>query len=118
MILQKYEITTNICFPAGFQRCFIEMKFVIPKEDTALKCPFCGDQCEEGALYCDVCRQALPTEQDDIRKPKKKKYKRSKTITAIFEFVNDSRIARKTSYIMPRRKPKPREATKIVSCSD
>ena len=38
-----------------------------------MKCPYCGNACEEGALYCDVCRQALPTEQDDISKPRKKK---------------------------------------------
>jgi hypothetical protein len=53
-----------------------------------------------------------------VNRPKKKKYKRSETTTAILEFVNDRRIARKISYIMPSRKPRPREATKIVSCSD
>lgn len=38
-----------------------------------MKCPYCGNMCEEGALYCDVCRQALPTEQDDISQPRRKK---------------------------------------------
>lgn len=25
-----------------------------------MKCPYCGNECEEGAQYCDVCRQPLP----------------------------------------------------------
>ena len=32
-----------------------------PMEETALKCPYCGNQCPDEALYCDVCKQPLPT---------------------------------------------------------
>lgn len=26
-----------------------------------LKCPYCGNECPDGALYCDVCKQPLPS---------------------------------------------------------
>ena len=32
-------------------------------EDAALKCPYCGNNCPDEALYCDVCKQPLPTEE-------------------------------------------------------
>lgn len=29
-----------------------------------MKCPYCGNQCEDDALYCDVCKQPLPTDSE------------------------------------------------------
>lgn len=29
-----------------------------------MKCPYCGNICADEALYCDVCKQPLPTESD------------------------------------------------------
>ena len=38
-----------------------------------MKCPYCGNECAEEALYCDVCKQPLPTSSDaqDSRKNSK-----------------------------------------------
>lgn len=35
-----------------------------------MKCPYCGNNCPEEALYCDVCKQPLPT-GDDASEEKK-----------------------------------------------
>ena len=45
---------------AGFFRTHIELNPDNPKEVSALKCPYCGNNCAEGARYCDVCKQPLP----------------------------------------------------------
>ena len=39
-----------------------------------MKCPYCGNECPEGALYCDVCKLPLPTagENSDEQKNKRK----------------------------------------------
>ena len=29
-----------------------------------MKCPYCGNNCPDEALYCDVCKQPLPTGGD------------------------------------------------------
>ena len=46
---------------AGFFRLHIEMNPDIPKEVSALKCPYCGNKCADGARYCDVCKEQLPS---------------------------------------------------------
>ena len=46
---------------AGFSRARIELNPDIPKEVSALKCPYCGNKCADGARYCDVCKEQLPT---------------------------------------------------------
>jgi len=43
-----------------------------------LKCPYCGNACPDEALYCDVCKQPLPTDaQAQDLKHKKEKVQRS-----------------------------------------
>ena len=41
-----------------------------------MKCPYCGNECPDGALYCDVCKQPLPTagEGSEDQKNKRGKY--------------------------------------------
>lgn len=46
---------------AGFFRAHIELDCDNPKEVSALKCPYCGNSCADGARECDVCRQPLPS---------------------------------------------------------
>lgn len=46
---------------AGFFRAHIELDYDNPKEVSALKCPYCGNSCADGARECDVCRQPLPS---------------------------------------------------------
>ncbi len=31
-----------------------------------MKCPYCGNECPDGALYCDVCKQPLPNVIEDL----------------------------------------------------
>ena len=40
-----------------------------------MKCPYCGNECPEGALYCDVCKQPLPTAGVDSEEQKNKRGK-------------------------------------------
>ncbi len=47
---------------AGFFPRGIELNFDMPKEVSALKCPYCGNNCADGARYCDVCKQPLPAQ--------------------------------------------------------
>lgn len=37
-----------------------------------MKCPYCGNHCEDDALYCDVCKQPLPTDADAAEKKKER----------------------------------------------
>lgn len=37
-----------------------------------MKCPYCGNQCEDEALYCDVCKQPLPTDADAAEKKRER----------------------------------------------
>ena len=46
---------------AGFFRAHIELDCDNPKEVSALKCPYCGNSCADGARECDVCRQPFPS---------------------------------------------------------
>lgn len=32
-----------------------------------MKCPYCGNNCPEESLYCDVCKQPLPTDADALK---------------------------------------------------
>ena len=43
-----------------------------------MKCPYCGNECPDGALYCDVCKQPLPTagEGSEDQKNRRGKYTR------------------------------------------
>lgn len=41
-----------------------------------MKCPYCGNDCANEALYCDVCKQPLPTDEE-IRSKKKTRPQRS-----------------------------------------
>lgn len=41
-----------------------------------MKCPYCGNNCAVEALYCDVCKQPLPTDVG-IQQNKKEKVQRS-----------------------------------------
>ena len=50
---------------AGFFPAHIEMNPDIPKEVSALKCPYCGNNCADGARYCDVCKEQLPSAAPD-----------------------------------------------------
>ena len=50
---------------AGFFPAHIEMNPDIPKEVSALKCPYCGNNCADGARYCDVCKEQLPSADPD-----------------------------------------------------
>ncbi len=38
-----------------------------------MKCPYCGNQCPDEALYCDVCKQPLPTGKEASEHKKEKK---------------------------------------------
>lgn len=38
-----------------------------------MKCPYCGNECPAEALYCDVCKQPLPTAEAGAKKNKEKK---------------------------------------------
>lgn len=38
-----------------------------------MKCPYCGNECAADALYCDVCKQPLPTAEAGPEKQKKRK---------------------------------------------
>ena len=42
-----------------------------------MKCPYCGNECPEGALYCDVCKQPLPTAGGDSEDQKNRRGKRT-----------------------------------------
>lgn len=47
-----------------------------------MKCPYCGNACPDEALYCDVCKQPLPTREPgapEQEKKKKERVKRSRT---------------------------------------
>lgn len=37
-----------------------------------MKCPYCGNHCEDDALYCDVCKQPLPTDAQAAEKRKER----------------------------------------------
>ena len=37
-----------------------------------MKCPYCGNNCENDALYCDVCKQPLPTDAEAAEKKKER----------------------------------------------
>ena len=38
-----------------------------------MKCPYCGNNCADEALYCDVCKQPLPTDADGLEQKKKER---------------------------------------------
>lgn len=38
-----------------------------------MKCPYCGNQCPDEALYCDVCKQLLPTTEKSEDKSARRK---------------------------------------------
>lgn len=42
-----------------------------------MKCPYCGNDCSDDALYCDVCKQPLPTDADAAEKKKHERAQRS-----------------------------------------
>lgn len=50
---------------AGFFRARIELIYVQPKEDHALKCPSCGNNCADDARICNVCKQPLPASNQE-----------------------------------------------------
>ena len=43
-----------------------------------MKCPYCGTECPDGALYCDVCKQPLPTAGEGSEEQTNKPAKRTK----------------------------------------
>ena len=43
-----------------------------------MKCPYCGNECPDGALYCDICKQPLPTAAEDSEEQKNKRTPRTK----------------------------------------
>ena len=38
-----------------------------------MNCPYCGNKCADEALYCDVCKQPLPTDAEELNQKKKEK---------------------------------------------
>ena len=48
-------------------------------EEAKLKCPYCGNNCPDEALYCDVCKQPLPTGEGAFQTEKQTKEKTKRT---------------------------------------
>ena len=48
-------------------------------EEDALKCPYCGNNCPDEALYCDVCKQPLPTGESGAPSGEKRRGKAKRT---------------------------------------
>lgn len=40
-----------------------------------MNCPYCGNKCADEALYCDVCKQPLPTDADGLEQKKRERRK-------------------------------------------
>ena len=40
-----------------------------------MNCPYCGNKCADEALYCDVCKQPLPTDAEGMEQKKRERRK-------------------------------------------
>lgn len=56
-----------------------------PRRKPKLKCPYCGNNCPDEALYCDVCKQPLPTREgaEAERRARTKRTRAQKILIAL-----------------------------------